>query len=318
MGSLGDTLVSIPGLQAIRDHFKDDEIYMLTNVPVQGSGASPEEIISGAGLVDHFLYFKGGNIFSILKEIISLRIKKFHHLIYLVRNPVERWKRDKTFFKLLGCKTVSAQGCSNKTHITDQILERLDNSGISLEKDIKSCYRKLYESETFPDYLPENFIGFGIGGKKSLTKWNINNYQELSNLIIQNHPDKKILLLGGTGDFESGEKISNMNSSIINICGKFPVKQSLKVLEKCTVFIGNDTGTIHMAAAVGVRCLGIYSSHDEIGLWHPYGDQHLVLRDDSLECIKCKLTSCPYDNQCLKSITPYNVFNNFQKMINEV
>ena len=79
-------------------------------------------------------------------------------------------------------------------------------------------------------------------------------------------------------------------------------------MSKCQFFIGNDTGTIHMAAAAGLRCLGIYAAHDLPGLWSPYGQGHIVLRNDTLECAGCKLIECPKNNECINSVLPSHAF----------
>ena len=64
---------------------------------------------------------------------------------------------------------------------------------------------------------------------------------------------------------------------------------------------------IHLAAAVGTRCVGVYSSRNIPGLWHPYGGSHRVLRT-AIDCEGCALSVCiERGMECILSIRTKDV-----------
>ena len=73
--------------------------------------------------------------------------------------------------------------------------------------------------------------------------------------------------------------------------GALGIRQSLAALRRCRLYVGNDTGTMHLAVAAGTRCVAIFSARDRPGLWEPYGSGHRVLRR-KIECEGCELMEC--------------------------
>jgi ADP-heptose:LPS heptosyltransferase len=80
------------------------------------------------------------------------------------------------------------------------------------------------------------------------------------------------------------------------------LRESGALLRQCDLLICVDSGPQHLAAAVGTRCVAIFSQRNQRRRWYPHGTQHLVL-EGSVECHTCLLDSCPYDNRCIKQIT---------------
>ena len=81
---------------------------------------------------------------------------------------------------------------------------------------------------------------------------------------------------------------------------------SLAGMSKLKFYLGNDTGSIHMAAAAGLRCVGVCSSHDPAGLWYPLGEGHRILRcNPEPECAGCRKAECPFGtpSRCIDAIT---------------
>src|SRR5439155_161076 len=94
-----------------------------------------------------------------------------------------------------------------------------------------------------------------------------------------------------------------------NAAGALGIRSGLAAMKRCRLFVGNDTGTMHMAAAVGVRCVAIFSSRERPGLWYPHGSGHRVFRT-TIECEGCGLVEClERGNECIKSITTDDVLN---------
>jgi ADP-heptose:LPS heptosyltransferase len=74
-------------------------------------------------------------------------------------------------------------------------------------------------------------------------------------------------------------------------------------MKHANVYLGHDSGPIHLAAAAGVPCVGIYTAKNPAGQWFPYGNKHRVLFHD-VPCAGCRLSECTvYAKRCITSIT---------------
>jgi ADP-heptose:LPS heptosyltransferase len=80
-------------------------------------------------------------------------------------------------------------------------------------------------------------------------------------------------------------------------------------MKRCRLFVGNDTGTMHMAAAVGLPCVAIFSSRERPGLWYPRGTGHKIFRT-TIDCEGSGLIEClERGNECINRITKDEVRN---------
>jgi ADP-heptose:LPS heptosyltransferase len=73
------------------------------------------------------------------------------------------------------------------------------------------------------------------------------------------------------------------------------------------MYLGADTGTMHLAAAVGKPCAGVFAATDYDGRWTPFGHSHKIFRE-RVECEVCFAPKCFNQRKCLNLITPEAVF----------
>jgi ADP-heptose:LPS heptosyltransferase len=109
-------------------------------------------------------------------------------------------------------------------------------------------------------------------------------------------------VFGGEEDRVIGDWLLERWGRGYNAAGSLGLRASLSAIKRCKMFFGNDTGTMHMAAAVSVPCVAIFSSRERPGLWFPHGEGHRVFRSQ-IECEGCGLVECiERQNECLKRI----------------
>jgi len=89
-------------------------------------------------------------------------------------------------------------------------------------------------------------------------------------------------------------------ANIANLCGETTLAQLIAILRESDVLLTNDTGTMHLAALLGVRTVAIFGS-TEPALTGPLGSGHTVVRKRA-ECSPCFLRECPIDFRCMKEI----------------
>lgn len=96
----------------------------------------------------------------------------------------------------------------------------------------------------------------------------------------------KVIIFGGPEETDLARSIaSRMTSSPVNAVGKTSLRQAAALIARCKVFVSNDTGLMHLAAAVGVSVVAIFGPTD-YRRTAPYGSGHTVLRAD-LGCVPC-------------------------------
>lgn len=123
--------------------------------------------------------------------------------------------------------------------------------------------------------------------------WSLENFSAVAQSLLANgYAD--IALMGDAKDRERAEKLAGMiGMPILDLTGKTTLLQLPAVLQACDLLISNDTGTIHIAAAVGTPTLGLYFSTAYYSETAPYGDNHIVLQVE-IPCAPCHTISrCP-------------------------
>jgi ADP-heptose:LPS heptosyltransferase len=110
------------------------------------------------------------------------------------------------------------------------------------------------------------------------------------------------ILLGTKKDAAIGEQIAAaIGDQCVNRIGQTTLEQLIDELRLCRLLLTNDTGTMHLAALLGVPVVAIFGS-TEPRLTGPLGNGHVVLRHH-VECSPCFLRECPIDFRCMKAIS---------------
>jgi lipopolysaccharide heptosyltransferase II len=110
------------------------------------------------------------------------------------------------------------------------------------------------------------------------------------------------ILLGTKNDAAIGEQIAAaIGDHCVNRIGQTTLEQLIDELRQCRLLLTNDTGTMHLAALLGVPVVAVFGS-TEPRLTGPLGNGHIVLRHH-VECSPCFLRECPIDFRCMKAIS---------------
>jgi heptosyltransferase-2 len=117
------------------------------------------------------------------------------------------------------------------------------------------------------------------------------------------------ILVGAHGDREAGREIESSlpaGVTVVNLIGRTDLRQLAGILARCAAFVSNDSGAMHLAAAVGVPVTAIFGPTNE-RVTAPLGDHDVILHE--VFCRPCMLRDCPIDHRCMKRITSDEVFN---------
>jgi heptosyltransferase-2 len=116
----------------------------------------------------------------------------------------------------------------------------------------------------------------------------------------------KIIVFGGPGEGSLGERIAGGVSDCISFSGKTDLREAMALIGRCTLFITNDSGLMHVAAALDRPLIAIFGSTDHITTG-PYGSNSRIVRMP-MPCSPCMKPECPEDHQCMKRISVEMVY----------
>lgn len=153
-----------------------------------------------------------------------------------------------------------------------------------------------------------NITGFGPGATFGPAKrWPQENWVELGReLVNRGH---QILIFGSGEETElCGQIARDIGPKALSLAGTASLRQSAALLSLCSDFITNDTGVMHLAAAVGTRVMAIFGSTNPV--WtKPWGEKHRVIYNGE-PCSPCYKRECKYGHyDCLKKIKVSEVSN---------
>jgi len=116
-----------------------------------------------------------------------------------------------------------------------------------------------------------------------------------------------VFFLGGAADKAACERINrSVGGTAVNLAGRNSLVETGSVLREMDLVISNDSGPLHMAAALGIPSVTVYGATDP-NRTGPYGNRHETLTA-SVDCRPCLSRSCRHGNiSCLRGVTPERV-----------
>ena len=159
--------------------------------------------------------------------------------------------------------------------------------------------------EQFRQKTKRPLVAFGIGGKKEVCRWPLERYDELLNRLFGKF-DFVPIYLGGAEDRDAAEELKKKHGGVFlydTTCRS--LRDTIAFLRHCSCYIGNDTGSLHLAATAGIPCAAVFGSHDQPPMqWHPFSHDSFMLRHE-MDCSGCHLRTCKfgYPAKCLAAVT---------------
>ncbi len=162
-------------------------------------------------------------------------------------------------------------------------LEKLNYS----KKDKEAVAKFLKNKITKNDFIIEIAPGAAESAKARMWSWQ--NYAELCNTILKTNKKAKIIFIGNKEENELIKKIQDSieeKNRTINTAGLFNLNGLFCLIEKCNLFIGNDAGPMHIAAAQGVKTIGLFGPNLP-ARFGPYGKNNIAIYKPN-----CKFSPC--------------------------
>ena len=144
-------------------------------------------------------------------------------------------------------------------------------------------------------------MGINTGGGWYTKRWGLDRYAELADRLIDAYA-ATIVLTWGPGQLPEVQQIQSLMKNKAFIPPATSLKQLGALLKRCHGVVSNDSGPMHIAAAVGTPVLGIYGPTSPV-LQGPFGEHHVTVSKTGLECLGCNYTKCPIGHPCMLELS---------------
>jgi len=317
---IGDVILSIPALANLRAHFPLAHIVMVVNSALeQVAGYIPhvDEVLcynarffDRSGRSKMFDLTRGmrfsremrdrefdlivdlrGSFASLLFAMIARSKYRIDRGTYLIQRKLGRTSLESEHEAEVNLDILTRAGLSTRSREMSMSLSKADmDSADLLLRDFGE------ESSIYP------IVVIHAGVPTMIKCWSVEKYVRLADRLSQEY-SARIIFVGDESEKQAAQSvISSMNGEAINLSGGTTLGQLAAVLKKADLFVGNDSGPMHLAAVFGTRVIGLFgpTSPQRFG---PYGDHCFALRMEP-DCPPCMRNECKKPgHKCIDQIS---------------
>lgn len=148
--------------------------------------------------------------------------------------------------------------------------------------------------------IRKKFVAIFPGGARQTRHWPTTNYRVLATWL--HDMGIGVCVVGGEADRRDARSIADAAGSHgLNLVGQLSLQELVAVLSLAAVYVGNDSGPTHVAAAVGTPCIALFGPGDPVRI-HPRGPGPIRLLRYKVECSPCYVPVC-HHHTCMRSLT---------------
>lgn len=328
---LGDLVMATPILADLRHHYKDAQITAMCQSNISAvlkHDPNINELFSykrPSGWVRRTQHF----------EIIEpLQNGKYDLGVILTNSFSSAWwfwrgnVRNRMGFKgnlrsLLLNKAVDFPANMATQHLVLTYKALLEPLGIPVSDTPPKLYVTAEEKKAAHDLLVTHgalpgtniIIGINPGAAFGSAKcWLPERFQELT-LHLLKKPNVTVVYFGDPAGAPLVNDIcKGLPPNVINLAGKTTIRELIALIELCSIFLTNDSGPMHIAAALGIPLLALFGSTSDVKTG-PYGSGKVIHKH--VECSPCYKRTCPIDFRCMTRIGVDEVYNELEELIKD-
>ncbi|HKW29210.1 MAG TPA: lipopolysaccharide heptosyltransferase II [Verrucomicrobiae bacterium] len=327
--SLGDVVQALPVLRLLKRHLPASQIFWWIDSNLAPLLAGDPDLTGIVGF-ERRRWAAPRHWPEMFRSVRWLRKQNFDWVIdlqCLARSGAFAWLANGKFLIGLdevregarGFYDLAVRRASFHTHAVDWYLAVLPHLGIPVHNhfpwlpersEIASAVRSKWQTGNV------RWIAIQPGARWPNKRWPVEYFAELVRYLARKFPDARFAILGSKEDKSLGGFISRVEPErCFNLCGQTSLPEMVEWLRLCDLMITNDTGPMHVAAALGKPLVALFGP-TEPRRTGPYGQLNSVLRID-LPCSPCLKSRCHYEkpNECLNALSPATVFEFARKKL---
>jgi exopolysaccharide biosynthesis WecB/TagA/CpsF family protein len=333
-GDIGDLILSTPALSALREAHPDGHITLMTP-----SHSAP--VVMNTGLVDAIITFDASQFNRTTAFLKPQNLRMIWHLrrgrydaVLFFRHFTLKLGTIKFALIAYASRAKRRIGLQNGNgwFLTDTIPDDgfgakheaqywLDLVGLVGGKH-QQYPAKVAQSPSIlpkPDHQKRVVIHAGSGGYSLARRWDVEKFAQVADELHRRY-DAQIVLVGGKNDDGLAVEAC-MISPCVNLTGQTTLAELAGIIADADVYIGADSGVMHLAGAIGVPMVALFgpSNHQAWGTWSPNG-QVIILRS-AVECSPCSYVGHGIGARegcmartCMRRITPQHVLDAVERL----
>jgi lipopolysaccharide heptosyltransferase II len=319
--SLGDVVQALPVLRLLKQHLPESRIYWWIE-----TGLAPllegDPDLAGLILFDRKRWGSPRHWGEVWRAIRDLREHRFDWVIdlqCLARSGAVAWLAngqllvglDERREAAAGYYDLAARRASYHTHAVDWYLAVLPLLQVPVHWDFtwlpaRPAAAASLAQKWMPGLTP--WIALQPGARWLNKRWPVEHFAELVGRLAEARSEVRFAILGGKEDREMGQAIADAAPArCTDLTGLLSLAEMVECLRACSLMVTNDTGPMHVAAALRKPVVGLFGP-TEPRRTGPYGQTDRALRLD-LPCVPCMKSRCHYPEPmaCLRRLTPERV-----------
>lgn len=322
---IGDVLLTTPLLRILRINFPHARITVLVN-------SGTETILKNNPCVDHITVLPRGNVFEQMQFLWSIRSCRYDCVIDLSDgdrsaiitaisgaattigfNHESRW-RGKAY-------SWSLDGQYGAMHMLEYHAQALIPLGI----EPRVCALEWNVSDKENQAVEEILATHGLSDKKWIMlhpaarywfkAWPTERFAALGNALVRE--GFHVALIGSENELKVADEVmQSAEQNFVSLVGKTNLRGLAALMKRCSLFVGNDAGPMHLAAAVDCPVVSLFGPTDP-AVWGPHGKScHIIYK--GLDCRECFHPGCfRGDDSCMKRITVDEVLEAATRLLSD-
>ncbi len=170
-------------------------------------------------------------------------------------------------------------------------------------KNVEKWFQKLNSKKN------SLIVGIQAGSSLEGRRWPTENFAKLSNKLI-NELDAFVILFGVASESKVANEIYSRienTQQVLDLTGKTNYSELIGALKHCQYLITNDTGTMHIAAALNIRIIGLFFAHAHPYETAPYKEGNIIFQA-KIDCAPCSYGVSCHDVVCVHKVKPELVY----------
>ncbi len=321
--AIGDVLLSTAVLRSLRDAYPSAQLDFLTELPGR-------DAVEGHPCVDNVVAFdpKRQSGWSLIRDI---RKRRYDLVLDLFGNPRSaiitfasraRYRVGYRFKWRQYCYNTVVEPRGGEVHNREFNLDALSAIGVPVS-DATIQFPLTEEAERFADDffrrqgLGTSFVvALNPGGGWYTKRWRVRQYAALADRIAR-HDQARVIILWGPSERSEAEQLQASMTEKADLIPATNLKQLGAILKRCSVLITNDSGPMHIGAALQTPIVAIFGPTNP-ELQGPVGTRHEIVQNQKLLCLGCNFTTCPIGNPCMEELAVDDVYGSFHLLMNKV
>ncbi len=343
---IGDLLTALPALRLLRRHFPTARICLLAS-------GSARAFLAGEDCVDELIEFEFFHARSGLGEKalteddlralgerltpyrfdLAIDLRKQVETRHVLKYVPARWRAGYDHQGRFPWLDVALEWEGDnklrrkQSHVSDGLLRLVDAVAAAGEGDRGVLPRPMGAEPALPVGLsaearalfcrPVVAVHPGVGAV--MRQWMPAYFASVADLLIEKN-GVNVVLVGGPDEAELAEQVleSVVNrGSVVSVAGRTSLAELTALLGACALYLGNNSGPKHIAAALGVPTVGIHSGVVDAAEWGPIGPRAIAVQRNMVcsPCYLVKQEDCVRDMACLKRLEPAVVHQYCEMML---